>query len=721
MRNLVAVALLGLFVGSLPAQLPPTWVQQSGLAEGVGRMVWDDHRQRLVLFGTGLNSVPGSNSTWERTNRWVDRSAGAQPRAVGAMTYDPVRQVVLQFGGRLPGAMTVYTNDTWTYDGNTWRLLSTVGAPFSGAAIDMQWDNARGLAVLFGSSIGTWEWDGATWAQRFAPGSPAVQEFSMTYDSVRQQTLLAGRESTGGTRLWDWDGTTWTAVPQSLVPVPAPNLAVAFDTVRARVVMTSVRSATNTVWEWDGSTWQQGPRGPMYAVHALAFDPSIGKCVALGRRTQEGASMGTFAWNGAVWSELEPERWPGSRVAPTVAYDASRQRVVLFAGATGGSIFGAQYSSDLYEWDGLRWELMAQGGAAPSGSGSARLVHDARNDEMLLYDGWFGTVRAWDGATWTQRSSTGAPMFRSGSGLAYDAARGRLVLFGGYGGFPLAETWEWDGAVWVQRNPAETPPARGEPSMVYDSARRVVVMFGGRAATGADMNDVWEWDGVTWREASPANTPPPSRGVGMVFDSVRARTVLHTGQQVWEWDGRDWVQVPVVGPAAGHSSAMAFDSARNVAVSYLFWDQQASSSISETWLYGRTTAAAATKVLLPCPQVGLATELVPVGVPVLGSDSFRLDFVPASPGALAGGLSAVLLGDSLAATALGSCTVRIPLLPATPLVLARQTPTGFVSVPLAVPSTSALLGASLYVQGVSVLPGPVRFDTTSTLEVRLGV
>ena len=34
--------------------------------------------------------------------------------------------------------------------------------------------------------------------------------------------------------------------------------------------------------------------------------------------------------------------------------------------------------------------------------------------------------------------------------MAYDAARGKVVLFGGYDGQTnLADTWEWDGQAWT--------------------------------------------------------------------------------------------------------------------------------------------------------------------------------------------------------------------------------------------------------------------------------
>lgn len=86
-------------------------------------------------------------------------------------------------------------------------------------------------------------------------------------------------------------------------------------------------------------------------------------------------------------------------------------------------------------------------------------------------------------------------------GGAYDAARGRLVTFGGFDrGQYSSETWEWDGG-WT-RVARTGPSGRNGPALAYDTRRGRVVMMGGTAARGA-------------RRASPArrrgsSTAPPT-------------------------------------------------------------------------------------------------------------------------------------------------------------------------------------------------------------------
>ena len=71
--------------------------------------------------------------------------------------------------------------------------------------------------------------------------------------------------------------------------------------------------------------------------------------------------------------------------------------------------------------------------------------------------------------------------------MAYDAATGTVVLFGGDGSAParLGGTWTWDGTTWTKQHPATSPPARSGASMAYDAATGTVVLFGGIRQHGA--------------------------------------------------------------------------------------------------------------------------------------------------------------------------------------------------------------------------------------------
>jgi hypothetical protein len=60
-----------------------------------------------------------------------------------------------------------------------------------------------------------------------------------------------------------------------------------------------------------------------------------------------------------------------------------------------------------------------------------------------------------------------------------------------------------------------SPPARSEHAMAFDAARGVVVLFGGKAADGSLLGDTWEWDGNAWTERQTAHSPTPRAGLAM--------------------------------------------------------------------------------------------------------------------------------------------------------------------------------------------------------------
>jgi hypothetical protein len=72
-----------------------------------------------------------------------------------------------------------------------------------------------------------------------------------------------------------------------------------------------------------------------------------------------------------------------------------------------------------------------------------------------------------------------------------------VVLFGGINSDGLKEygdTWTWDGSTWAKQHPATSPPTRYSASMAYHAATGTVVLFGGvdSDATGV-TEDTWTW------------------------------------------------------------------------------------------------------------------------------------------------------------------------------------------------------------------------------------
>src|SRR5205814_4373435 len=80
------------------------------------------------------------------------------------------------------------------------------------------------------------------------------------------------------------------------------------------------------------------------------------------------------------------------------------------------------------------------------------MAYDAARQRVVL---WYGsTTYEYDGVTWTVMRPRHSPSYRYYPGFTYDAARHRVVMFGGqYSSSYFNETWEWDGNDWTQLQP----------------------------------------------------------------------------------------------------------------------------------------------------------------------------------------------------------------------------------------------------------------------------
>jgi len=301
----------------------------------------------------------------------------------------------------------------------------------------------------------------------------------------------------------------------------------------------------------------------------------------------------------------------------------------------------------------------APGPSAPEPRSSAALAYDVHTGQLVLFGGAaersLGDTWVWHGNAWQQLRPSSSPPARENAALAYDAAAQQLVLFGGDSvdatgqAAGRTDTWTWDGATWTERHPQHHPQSGVTPRMAYDQARGVLLLVtqpcqcGGKAppdslapvqtwtwrhgdwhaeaADGAPLAAVpavggrtglaedgvarpawggpdfagsagigwdpvsravlyvehvveadaplplaglvtWSWDGA-WRldhpQQAPGDAPEP------LLASDGAGTLLYDGSgRTWRWDGRTWASTGAPGPAERGAAAIAYDSGAHV-------------------------------------------------------------------------------------------------------------------------------------------------------------
>jgi hypothetical protein len=219
----------------------------------------------------------------------------------------------------------------------------------------------------------------------------------------------------------------------------------------------SGQTLRSDTWEWDGTTWtEKTVTGPDARLHAVgAFDAERGVVrVYGGVGADDVPRTDTWEWNGTAWSRVSTTG-PADRGSNRMAYDAGRQRTMLSTFRRLEPNADRTYPTELWEWNGSSWTLVP--GTAPSISPIQPVVGLGSLGGLMMYDGGVlqgaASTWVWQNSTWSRAATTG-PSLRNGHALAYDSARNRVVLFGGFRpGQDFADTWEWDGTRWTEITP----------------------------------------------------------------------------------------------------------------------------------------------------------------------------------------------------------------------------------------------------------------------------
>lgn len=230
--------------------------------------------------------------------------------------------------------------------------------------------------------------------------------------------------------------------------------------------------------------------------------------------------------------------------------------------------------------------------------------------------------------SWVVQPFTTRPFARERHAMAFDVARNRTVLFGGFNGAYMNDTWELGPGGWTQRSPAASPPARADHAMAYDPVRQRTVLLGG--TNGSAVTNIWEWDGTNWAQratgvvgldgsgsaaydplqggvfynrdavnllwnGTTANTvnvaqPLGTAGYPMVFHAAAGGVLRKEGQQTMRFtQPQGWVSLGYENSFGVNSYAIASDPVRNrvfIQSGSGYVGGGSSSGVGNTWQWG---------------------------------------------------------------------------------------------------------------------------------------
>jgi hypothetical protein len=542
-------------------------------------IAYDQARGEHVVFG-GQDGSGYLGATWTYAGgEWNFKSAeGPGPRVFHAMAYDAQRERTVLYGGT---TWSEYFSDTWEWDGSTWHKQNVTG-PRALYNMLMAYDPVRKVVVLHGglTSVGqiheTWEYNGTSWTQRFPANRPNFGLGAMSYDpnvgAIIASTLPLN--TTGIARqTWKWDGNNWTRLADG--PTLIDGRTMTFDPVRNRTILvgaTASGEGTQT-WGFNGTTWSRITTNLQASIggHVISYDPASASVILTGGGTQsshEARGNRLRRLVGSTWVQ-DARSYPRSRYNALVTHDTVRDELVVFGGRIEGGT--SDIGSDTWIHDENGWRIAAVFGMIPRTEGA--YTFDSARGKVVMFGGSTGgsgitqQTSEWNGSYWLTVAESG-PAARKGAAMAFDSVRNVSVMYPCGTSSLSRETWEWNGTAWTKKSTGAGHTGRTMPAMAYDPVRKVTVLFGGEDANGY-CSDTWTWNGTTWTQKNVTG-PSPRRFAHMAWDAENQRLLLFGGyddtalNDVWAWNGTAWSLVNDAGPAVHYTLGGTYDSQNRV-------------------------------------------------------------------------------------------------------------------------------------------------------------
>jgi hypothetical protein len=167
-------------------------------------------------------------------------------------------------------------------------------------------------------------------------------------------------------------------------------------------------------------------------------------------------------------------------------------------------------------------------------------------------------------SSWVELTFTHQPFARQRHDMVFDAARSECVVFGGWNGAAMADTWTLGASDWTQRTTSPTPPARADHALAFDPVRQVVVMLGGWNTV--DLRDIWEWNGTAWTQRM-VNVTGLGQAGAACYDPTQGGVFYNRNNLNLLWDGTNANTVTVAQPLGNSFHRMVFDAASGGVVS----------------------------------------------------------------------------------------------------------------------------------------------------------
>ncbi|MHA2275911.1 MAG: Kelch repeat-containing protein [Candidatus Kariarchaeaceae archaeon] len=239
------------------------------------------------------------------------------------------------------------------------------------------------------------------------------------------------------------------------------------------------------------------PPSPRTA-HSMVYNSKSDKVILFGGNNVTNRFNETWVYDlqSNSWIEMNPTSAPIARDFPSMVYDSNYNKTILFGGNAGST----PYLSDtwIYDLSTNSWIQMFPRNA-PIGRTSHSMVYNSKSNSVVLFGGTSG-VRQGDtwiydvpSNNWTQMTPLSNPAARVRHSMVYHSNSDKVILFGGStsASSHRSDTWMYDFSfnTWTQLNSLTKPFPRSYHSMVYDNDSNRSILFGG--FNGSYLADTW--------------------------------------------------------------------------------------------------------------------------------------------------------------------------------------------------------------------------------------
>ncbi len=493
------------------------------------------------------------------TGRWALAENGASPAALKPRTFmafawDTLHNRMLIFGGDGPAQPELA--ETWLFEGNQWRQVTTPPALIARTGAQMVFDPDNDRFILRGgfyngaSAIADcWQFREGQWSAIQVPSSMTSGYTSMmAYDPDHHRVVSFGGQYTNLAldETWQLVGDTWSPVASTLTPGRRAAGQLTWHAARHSLVVFGSYLAPgnpNDTWELVDQQWVRisagGPtQPPARSSQSTIYDPVRRRLVMFGG----GATLNDTWALGATdtgWVPVPSTLSPLPRYQAGMVVNPDDGSVFLIGGVNSGLATNTLLLSDAWVLRGDQWSPVDSSQVVQR-SGHAT-VWDPANRRAIVFGGrstvdpvnWKADTWQFDGAQLTPVFGLQAPAPRADARLVFDEREGRALLFGGTADAgPLRDLWELRDGRWA---PLATPPAgyraRVAPPVAMAGDGRMLV-GNGFTPDGGIANDHWLWSQNSWSLVPNPSSLPGRAGAMLVYDNVSDRFLSFGGRTV---------------------------------------------------------------------------------------------------------------------------------------------------------------------------------------------